>query len=303
MPELPEITAYVDALERDFAGERLVRIRVRSPSLLRTWDPPLAAAEGRLVERFGRIGKRVVWHMEGDLHLVFHLMIAGRFHRRKPGTAVPKRGAHGAFDFPGDTLLLTERASHKRASLHVIEGREGLVALDPGGLEVLDASPEEFRVALTRENRTLKRALTDPRILSGIGNAYSDEILHKARLSPVRQTKTLERNELETLFDCTHQVLRDWQQRLAPPDGGFPEKVTAFRDGMAVHGRFGRPCPDCGTAIQRIRYASRETNYCPRCQTGGRLLADRSLSRLLKRDWPRSIDELEQTQARHDSPR
>ncbi len=295
MPELPEITAYVEALERDLAGQRLERIRLRSPSLLRTWDPPIAAAEGRVVTGFGRIGKRIVWHLEDGLHLVFHLMISGRFHWKKRGAAVPRKGAHGAFDFPAGTLLLTERASHKRASLHAVWGDEALGALDPGGLEVLDSSLEEFSAALRRENRTLKRALTDPRILSGIGNAHSDEILLQARLSPLRTTHQLDGEEMSRLHWVAQASLREWIARLREEfAGAFPEKITAFHPGMAAHGRFGEPCPQCGSPIQRIRYADRETNYCARCQTGGKVLADRGLSRLLGDDWPRTLEELEE---------
>jgi len=295
MPELPEVTAYVEALERDLAGQRLERIRVRSPSLLRTWDPPVSVAEGRVVSGFGRIGKRIVWNLEDGLHLVFHLMISGRFHRKARGAAVPKKGAHAAFDFPTGTLLLTERATHKRASLHVVQGQEALRALDPGGLEVLGSSLEAFASALTRENRTLKRALTDPRILSGIGNAHSDEILLHARLSPLRTTHQLDDQEMARLYEVSCTSLREWIARLREEfAGSFPEKITAFHPGMAAHGKFGEPCPVCGSPIQRIRYADRETNYCATCQTGGKLLADRGLSRLLGEDWPQTLEELEE---------
>lgn len=295
MPELPEVTAYVEGLQRTVGGHTLQRIRLRSPSLLRTWDPPLSEAEGRVVEGFGRLGKRVVWHLEGGLHLVFHLMIAGRFHWRKHGAAVPKKGAHAAFDFGAGTLLLTERASHKRASLHVVRGEEGLARLDPGGLEVLDAPLEDFTAALTRENRTLKRALTDPRVLSGIGNAHSDEILLFAGLSPLQRTRNLSEEEMRRLYEVARRSLTEWTQRLREEFGaGFPEKITAFHPAMAAHGKHGRPCPVCGSPIQRIRYADRETNYCATCQTGGKVLADRGLSRLLGDDWPRTLEELEE---------
>lgn len=295
MPELPEVTAYLEALERHLAGQRLERIRIRSPSLLRTWDPPVSAAEGRVVTGFGRIGKRIVWSLEGGVHLVFHLMISGRFHRKARGAEVPKKGAHAAFDFPVGTLLLTERATHKRATLHVVHGEEALRALDPGGLEVLDSSLDEFAAALTRENRTLKRALTDPRILSGIGNAHSDEILLRARLSPLRTTRQLDDQEMARLHEVACTSLREWIVRLRDEFAdSFPEKITAFHPAMSAHGRFGQPCPACGSPIQRIRYADRETNYCPTCQTGGRILADRGLSRLLGDDWPRTLEELEE---------
>jgi formamidopyrimidine-DNA glycosylase len=295
MPELPEITAYVEGFQRTILGETLEGVRVRSPSLLRTWDPPLDAACGRRVSGVRRLGKRVVWTMEGDLHLVFHLMITGRFHWRKAGTAVPRKRAHGAFDFPRGALLLTEQTTHKRATLHVVRGAAALEALDPGGLEVLDASPGAFRDAILRENRTLKRALTDPRVLSGIGNAHSDEILLVARLSPLRRTGDLSEEELERLYHATRTSLTAWIERLRQETGeGFPEKITAFHPAMAAHGKHGEPCPQCGAPIQRIRYADRETNYCARCQTGGKVLADRGLSRLLGDDWPRTLEELEE---------
>jgi formamidopyrimidine-DNA glycosylase len=295
MPELPEVTAYVEALERDLVGQPLERIRIRSPSLLRTWDPPVSAAEGRVVCGFGRIGKRIVWNLEDGLHLVFHLMISGRFHWKAQRADMPKKGAHAAFDFPVGTLFLTERATHKRASLHVVRGEEALGALDPGGLEVLESSLAEFAAALTRENRTLKRALTDPRILSGIGNAHSDEILLHARLSPLRTTRQLDDQEMARLHEVARASLREWIVRLREEfAGSFPEKITAFHPAMAAHGKFGEPCPTCGSPIQRVRYADRETNYCAACQTGGRVLADRGLSRLLGDDWPRSLEELEE---------
>ena len=295
MPELPEITAYVEALERTIVGQPLTKIRVHSPSLLRTWDPPLAAAEGRVVRGVSRLGKRVVWAMDDELYLVFHLMITGRFKWAKPGAAVPKKRAHGAFDFPEGTLLLTEQASHKRASLHVVRGLDGLAALDPGGLEVLTANLDDFATTLRRENRTLKRALTDPRIFSGIGNAHSDEILLFAGLSPLQRTRNLTDADVARLFDVARRSLMEWTERLREEFGTrFPAKVTAFHPAMAAHGKFGEPCPVCGSPIQRIKYADRETNYCATCQTGGTVLADRGLSRLLGDDWPRTLAELEE---------
>jgi formamidopyrimidine-DNA glycosylase len=299
MPELPEITAYVEGLQRTVQGHVLERIRLRSPSLLRTWDPPLSAAEGRRVIGLRRLGKRVCWSLEGDLFLVFHLMIGGRFHWKRASAAVPKKGAHAAFDFTRGTLLLTEQATHKRASLHVVEGEAALAALDPGGLEVLDATPDEFAEALTRESRTLKRALTDPRVLSGIGNAHSDEILLFAGLSPLQRTRNLTPAEMARLYDVTRRSLVEWTERLRAEVGdGFPEKITAFHPAMAAHGKFGEPCPVCGAPIQRIRYADRETNYCAMCQTDGKVLADRGLSRLLGDDWPRTLEELEELKGR-----
>lgn len=299
MPELPEITAYLEGLGRTVGGRTLERIRLRSPSLLRTWQPPVSAAEGRRVLTFRRLGKRVCWEMEGDLFLVFHLMISGRFHWKRPGAAVPRKGAHGAFDFEHGTLLLTEQATQKRASLHVVQGVEALAALDPGGLEVMAASAEAFAAALTRENRTLKRALTDPRILSGIGNAHSDEILLFAGLSPLQLTRNLTPEQTARLFEVTRRSLAEWTDRLRREVGdGFPEKITAFHPAMAAHGKYGKPCPVCGSPIQRIRYADRETNYCATCQTGGTVLADRGLSRLLGDDWPRTLEELEDLRGR-----
>lgn len=299
MPELPEITAYVEGLQRTLEGHVLERVRLRSPSLLRTWDPPLSAAEGRRVEGFGHVGKRVVWTLEGDLHLVFHLMITGRFHWKKAGAAVPGKRGHAAFDFGHGTLLLTEQASKKRASLHVVRGREGVATLDPGGVDVLAATRDDFAQALVRENRTLKRALTDPRILSGIGNAHSDEILLFAGLSPLQRTGNLTEEEVDRLYQVARRSLTEWAQRLRDEFGtGFPEKITAFHPAMAAHGKAGEPCPVCGSPIQRIRYADRETNYCATCQTGGRVLADRGLSRLLGDDWPRTLEELEELHRR-----
>ena len=299
MPELPEITAYIEGLERTILDETLEKVRVRSPSLLRTWDPPLSAAVGRRVIGLRRIGKRVVWQMEGGLFLVFHLMITGRFKWTKRGTAVPKKRAHGAFDFASGSLLLTEQSTKKRASLHVIEGEAALTELDPGGLEVLQASLDDFAEALRRENRTLKRALTDPRVFSGIGNAHSDEILLFARLSPLQRTRNLSDDEVQLLFDVSRRSLVEWTERLRAEFGaGFPAKITAFHPDMAAHGKYGEPCPVCATPIQRIKYADRETNYCPRCQTGGKLLADRGMSRLLGDDWPQTLEELEELRSR-----
>ena len=299
MPELPEITAYIEALERTILGQPLEKIRVRSPSLLRTWDPPLSAAEGRTVVGLRRIGKRIVWEMDDQLFLVFHLMITGRFKWAKAGAAVPKKRAHGAFDFPNGSLLLTEQSTKKRSSLHVISGEAGLAAVDPGGLEVLDASLEAFTEALTSENRTLKRALTDPRVLSGIGNAHSDEILLFAGLSPLQLTRNLSAPELARLYEVTRRSLLEWTERLRAQFGDdFPGKITAFHPAMAAHGKYGEPCPVCGSPIQRIRYADRETNYCATCQTGGRVLADRGMSRLLGDDWPRTLEELEELHRR-----
>jgi formamidopyrimidine-DNA glycosylase len=295
MPELPEITAYLEGLERTVLGRPLERARVRSPSLLRTWDPPLSAAEGMRVRGLRRLGKRVVWAMEDDLFLVFHLMISGRFHWKTRRVAVPGKRAHAAFDFSNGTLLLTEQATHKRASLHVVRGGDGLAALDPGGLEVMDASLDEFRETLLRENRTLKRALTDPRVLSGIGNAHSDEILLFAGLSPLQLTRNLSAEETSRLYEVTRRSLAEWTARLRAEFGdAFPEKITAFHPAMAAHGKHGEPCPVCGAPIQRIRYADRETNYCAVCQTGGKVLADRGLSRLLGKDWPRTLEDLEE---------
>jgi formamidopyrimidine-DNA glycosylase len=295
MPELPDITVYLEALAPRVLGQRLERVRIRSPFLVRSVDPPLTALEGRAVTTLDRMGKRIVLGFEGELFLVLHLMVAGRLRWRPPGAAPPGKYGLAAFDFPAGTLLLTEAGAKRRASLHLVAGRPALAALDPGGLEVLTATLAQFRDALRRENHTLKRSLTDPRILSGIGNAYSDEILHAARLSPLRQTSQLDDAGLARLFQATRDTLSQWTERLRRDTAGaFPEKVTAFREGMAVHGRFRRPCPVCGSAVQRVRYAENEVNYCPTCQTGGKLLADRAWSRLLKADWPRSLEELEQ---------
>jgi len=294
MPELPDIVVYLEALHRRVVNQRLQRVRMFSPFLLRTFDPPVEAVHGHTVVGLRRLGKRIVIGLDGDLFLVLHLMIAGRLHWKKVGAKPPGKIGLAAFDFTTGTLTLTEVGSKRRASLHLVVGEDGLAKHNPGGLEVLDADEASFRVTLLRESHTLKRALTDPRLFSGIGNAYSDEILHRARLSPLTLTHRLSDDEIARLFQATRDTLLDWLERLRRDVGdGFPEKVTAFRPDMAVHGRFGLPCPTCGTKVQRITYADNETNYCPRCQTGGKILADRSLSRLLKDDWPRSIEELE----------
>ena len=296
MPELPDITIYIEALEARLLNQPIEKIRLASPFLLRSFEPPIRSAEGKKILGFQRIGKRIVFELEDELFLVFHLMITGRFHWKKRGIAVPRKYGHAAFDFPTGTLLLTEMGTKKRASLHLVKGREHLIEHDPRGLEIFDADLKAFRAALTRENHTLKRVLTDPHVFSGIGNAYSDEILHRAKLSPVKQTKLLSDDEIATLFRATKECLREWIERLRKETGkNFPERVTAFRDDMAVHGNYRKPCPVCGAPVQRIVYAENETNYCARCQTGGKLLADRSLSRLLKDDWPRSLEELEES--------
>jgi formamidopyrimidine-DNA glycosylase len=294
MPELPDVTVYIEALEKRIVDQPLQSVRIVSPSLLKTARPPVRSAEGRRVARLRRLGKRIAIGLEGDLWLVLHLMIAGRLHWRDPGAKLARKVAHAGLDFPNGTLVLTEFGPKKRASLHLVAGDAGLAMHDPGGIEVLDADLDSFRVALLAENHTLKRALTDPRRLSGIGNAYSDEILHAARLSPLAMTRTLTSEEVERLYHTTRGTLGDWIERLRAEMGeGFPEKVTAFRPDMAVHGKYQGPCPVCGTPIQRVRYADNETNYCPRCQTDGRLLADRAFSRLLGKDWPRTVEELE----------
>ena len=294
MPELPDIAAYLSALEPRIVGKPLEGVRIASAFLLRTAQPPLASVEGRTVRELRSIGKRIAIGVEGDLWLVLHLMIAGRLHWRPPGAKLAGRQTLAAFDFPDGSLVLTEAGSKRRASLHVIGGEEGLRTMDPGGIDVFSSDLDAFRAALTAENRTLKRALTDPRVLSGIGNAYSDEILHAAQLSPITLTRKLDHQEWERLFAATRDTLTLWIDRLrVEAEAGFPEKVTAFRKDMAVHGRYGLPCPRCGEKILRIRYADNETNYCARCQTGGKVLADRSLSRLLGSDWPRTLDELE----------
>jgi formamidopyrimidine-DNA glycosylase len=294
MPELPDIAAYIGALEPRIIGKPLERVRLASAFLLRTVEPSIGDVEGRVVQALGRIGKRIAIGVEGDLWLVLHLMIAGRLHWRVAGARLAGRQSLAAFDFPNGSLVLTETGTKRRASLHVVAGEDGLRAIDPGGIDIFASDLAAFRAALTEENRTLKRALTDPRVLSGIGNAYSDEILHAARLSPVTLTHKLKDEEWVRLFDATRNTLALWTERLRAEAGeGFPEKVTAFREDMAVHGRYGKACPRCGEKIQRIRYADNETNYCARCQTGGRVLADRSLSRLLREDWPRTLEELE----------
>jgi formamidopyrimidine-DNA glycosylase len=294
MPELPDVIAYIGALEPRILGQTLQRVRLGSVSVLRTADPPFAKLEGRTVRALRRIGKRIAVGVDGDLWFVVHLMIAGRLHWRPPAARLAGRNELAGFDFADGTLVLTEAGTKRRASLHVLRGEAALHAIDPGGIEVLACDVAAFRQALTIENRTLKRALTDPRNVSGIGNAYSDEILHAAQLSPVKLTHKLTPEEWERLLAATRVTLELWIDRLRDEaNGGFPERVTAFRKEMAVHGRFGKPCPRCGEPVQRIRYEGNETNYCARCQTGGTLLADRSLSRLLKSDWPRTLEELE----------
>jgi len=294
MPELPDIAAYISALEPRIVDQRIERVRLASPFLLRTAQPPITSAEGRVVRELRRIGKRIAIGVEGDLWLVLHLMIAGRLHWRPRGAKLAGRRSLAAFDFPGGSLVLTEAGTTHRASLHVLAGEAGLRSIDPGGIDIFTSDLSSFRAALTAENRTLKRALTDPRIVSGIGNAYSDEILHAAQLSPIALTHKLGPGEWERLFAATRNTILLWVERLRKEaEAGFPENVTAFRKDMAVHGRYGQPCPRCGEKIQRIRYANNETNYCARCQTGGKVLADRSLSRLLGSDWPRTLEELE----------
>ena len=299
MPELPDIALYLDALAARVVGKPLERLRIASPFLLRTADPPVADLVGRAIRDVRRLGKRIVLALEDDYFVVLHLMIAGRLHWKPAGAPIPRRAGLAAFDFPNGTLLLTEAGTKHRASLHILRGAAALAAHDPGGLDVLAATLEQFQSALTRESHTLKRALTDPHLLDGIGNAYSDEILHAARLSPLRLTGQITPEESERLFHAVRHTLSSWMARLRAETGeAFPENVTAFRDGMAVHGRFRKPCPVCGSPVQRIRYAENEVNYCATCQTGGRLLADRSLSRLLKQDWPRSLEEWEERAAR-----
>ena len=294
MPELPDISAYITALEMRIVGQTLERVRVGSVFLLRSVDPPLSAAEGKTVRAMRRIGKRIAIGVDEDIWLVLHLMIAGRLHWKAAGAKVAGRNALAAFDFPNGSLMLTEAGSKRRASLYVVRGEAALRAMDPGGVEVFETDLDGFRAALSAENRTLKRALTDPRLISGVGNAYSDEILHAAQLSPVTLTHKLKADDWERLFAATRETLQIWMDRLgAEASKKFPEKVTAFRPEMAVHGRFNLPCPRCGEKVQRIRYADNETNYCAKCQTGGKVLADRSLSRLLGADWPRTLDELE----------
>ena len=296
MPELPDIAVYIEALEARIRGQPLARVRIAHPFLLRTADPPIKSVEGKKVRELRRLGKRIAIGLEDELWLVLHLMIAGRLHWTAPGAALPGKRGLAAFDFPDGALILTEAGTKRRAALHLVQGKAALAALDPGGLEILEADADAFGAALVAGgNHTLKRALTEPRRFSGVGNAYSDEILHRARLSPVTMTGKLTDEETARLFQAARDTLNDWTERLRAEAGtDFPEKVTAFRDSMAVHGRYGKPCPDCGTAVQRIRYASNETNYCPRCQTGGKILADRALSRLLKKDWPRTVEEMEE---------
>jgi formamidopyrimidine-DNA glycosylase len=293
MPELPDITVYIEAIEHRVIGHTLERVRIVSPFVLRSVDPPLTGVEGRRVTSVRRIGKRIAIGFDNDLWIVIHLMIAGRFRWLPAGGKIPGKLGLAAFDFDNGSLVLTEAGSTRRASLNIMTGEAGLLEIDRGGIEPLECSLGEFTARLMSENHTLKRALTDPTLFSGIGNAYSDEILHHAQLSPLKLTSRMTTEEISRLFDATRETLLDWIGRLSADAGDdFPAKVTAFRDGMAVHGRYGKPCPVCSTPVQRIRYASNETNYCPRCQTDGRLLADRAMSRLLKQDWPRSIDEL-----------
>ena len=299
MPELPDIALYLDAIASRVVGKQLEHLRIASPFLLRTADPPVADLVGRVIRDVRRLGKRIVLALEDDYFVVLHLMIAGRLHWKPAGAPIPRRAGLAAVDFPNGTLLLTEAGTKHRASLHILRGAAALAAHDPGGLDVLAATLEQFQSALTRESHTLKRALTDPHLLDGIGNAYSDEILHAARLSPLRLTGQITPEESERLFHAVRHTVTSWMARLRAETGeAFPENVTAFRDGMAVHGRFRKPCPVCGSPVQRIRYAENEVNYCATCQTGGRLLADRSLSRLLKQDWPRSLEEWEERAAR-----
>ena len=298
MPELPDIVAYIEALEVRILNQPIQDIRLASPFLLRSVDPPLSEASGKKVTLLRRLGKRIVFGLEDDLFIVIHLMIAGRFHwKDKP--VKPNRQTLATFVFPSGTLMLTEAGSKKRASMYFVRGESALDAHDPGGLEVLDADFESFKARLTKESHTLKRALTDPHFFSGIGNAYSDEILHAAELSPLKLTRRLDESEVRRLFEATQGTLRFWSEKLSSEAReNFPEKVTAFREEMSVHGRYGKPCPKCGTSIQRIVYAANEANYCPACQTGGRLLADRALSRLLKEDWPRTLEQLEERKAK-----
>jgi formamidopyrimidine-DNA glycosylase len=299
MPELPDVLAYISALESRVIGRPLERIRVTSPFLLRTTQPPVTAVEGRVVRELRRIGKRIAVGVEGDLWLVIHLMIAGRLHWRPPKVTLAGRQNLAAFDFPEGALVLTEAGTRRRAALHLLSGEQSLRSVDPGGIDVFSADLDSFRAALTKENHTLKRALTDPTLVSGIGNAYSDEILHAAQLSPIAHTAKLNSQEWERLFTAARQTLELWVDRLrAEAKAAFPEKVTAFRKDMAVHGRYGKPCPRCGEKVLRIRYADNETNYCARCQTGGKILADRGLSRLLGSDWPRTLEELEALERR-----
>jgi formamidopyrimidine-DNA glycosylase len=294
MPELPDITIYIEALQGHVVGKQLKKVRIRSPFLVRTYDPPLDSLECTTIRGIRRLGKRIAFGFDGNIWLVLHLMIAGRLHWKPPAAKLPGKYALAAFDFVDGTLLLTEAGSKHRASLHVVRGEEGLIAHQPGGLDVFACSQAEFVAALRRESHTIKRTLTDPHLFDGIGNAYSDEILHRARLSPFILSQKIADEEAARLFHATREVLREWIERLRAETGdSFPEKVTAFRPDMAVHGKFGKACPVCGAKVQRIRYADNETNYCPGCQTDGRILADRSLSRLLRDDWPKHVDDLE----------
>lgn len=294
VPELPDIELYLHVLEPRIVGQELVKVRMPSFSLLKTFDPPISAIEGNTVTGLRRIGKRIVWEFPDELFAVFHLMISGRFQWRAPGAAIPKKRAHAAFDFADGTLLLTEASTKKRASLHIVRGEQALADHDRGGLEPLDVDLERFSEAIRRENRTLKRALTNPKTFSGIGNAYSDEIFHAAKISPIKRTSMLTDDEVKRLFEATVATLTTWRDRLIDETGdGWPDKITAFRPDMAVHGKFEEPCPVCGHPVQRIRYANNETNYCATCQTDGKLLADRALSRILKDDWPKTLEEWE----------
>jgi formamidopyrimidine-DNA glycosylase len=295
MPEYPDVTVYIEALSERVLNQPIEKIRIGSPFVLRSFDPPIGEAEGKKVLALRRLGKRIVFELEDELFVVVHLMIAGRFHWKLKGAKITRKYGQAAFDFPNGTLLLTEAGTKKRASLHLVRSEAALAEHDPGGLEVLDAGIDEFRTALKRENHTLKRSLTDPHMFSGIGNAYSDEILHRAKLSPIRLTQQMTTEEIERLYRAIRESLSDWVVRLRKERGAaFPEKVTAFRADMAVHGKYGKPCPVCGSPVQHIVHAENETNYCAKCQTGGKLLADRSLSRLLKDDWPRTLEELEE---------
>ena len=295
MPEFPDVTVYIDALSERVLHQPIQKIRIGSPFVVRSFDPPIKQIEGKKVLALRRLGKRIVLQLEDDLFLIVHLMIAGRFHWKPKGAKIARRYGQAALDFPNVTLLLTEAGTKKRASIHLVQGEAALREHDPGGLEVLDATLNQFHEALTRENHTVKRSLTDPQVFSGIGNAYSDEILHRAQLSPIRLTQQMTDAEIERLYHAIRESLTEWVERLRKERGaGFPEKVTAFRPDMAVHGKYRKPCPVCGSPVQRIVHAENETNYCAKCQTGGKLLADRSLSRLLKDDWPRTLEELEE---------
>jgi formamidopyrimidine-DNA glycosylase len=295
MPEFPDVTVYIDALNERVLNQAIQKIRIGSPFVLRSFDPPISAAEGKKILALRRLGKRIVFELEDELYLIVHLMIAGRFHWKPKGAKIARKYGQAALDFPNGTLLLTEAGTKKRASIHLVRGEAAIKDHDPGGLEVFDASFEQFRQRLTRENHTLKRSLTDPHLFSGIGNAYSDEILHRARLSPIRLTWQMTDAEIERLYHAVRESLTEWVEHLRRERrAGFPEKVTAFRPDMAVHGKYRKPCPVCGSPVQRIVHAENETNYCAKCQTGGKLLADRSLSRLLKADWPRTLEELEE---------